>query len=111
LGVRLRLLFAIGTASNRRGKQHDPDRYLGLSHPAVFEVGIRIAPDLAGIRFLLLPAGYRKSSTDTIWFSWCELEYQIWRLRLVCLPSQRGHSLYPKFPEWSIPQELTQASR
>jgi hypothetical protein len=30
------LLFAIGTASIRRGKKHDPDRNLGLSHPAAF---------------------------------------------------------------------------
>jgi hypothetical protein len=38
LGVRLRfvLLFAMGTASIRRGKKHDPYRHLGLSHPAAF---------------------------------------------------------------------------
>jgi hypothetical protein len=38
LGVRLRfvLLFAMGTASIRRGKKHDPDRNLGLSQPATF---------------------------------------------------------------------------
>jgi hypothetical protein len=26
----------MGTASFRRGKEHDPDRRLGLSHPAAF---------------------------------------------------------------------------
>jgi len=38
LGLRplIVLLFAMSMASNRRGKQHDPDRHLGLSHPAAF---------------------------------------------------------------------------
>jgi hypothetical protein len=30
------LLFVIGTASIRRDKKHDPNRNLGLSHPAAF---------------------------------------------------------------------------
>jgi hypothetical protein len=38
LGVRLRLLFAIDTASYGRGKEHDPTGQLSLSHPAAFIV-------------------------------------------------------------------------
>jgi hypothetical protein len=38
VGLRLRSLFAIGTASKRRGKQHDSERRHGLSHPVAFIV-------------------------------------------------------------------------
>ena len=46
LGVRLRLilLFAMGTASSRRGKQHDSDRRHGLSHPGPFVESNRAIP-------------------------------------------------------------------
>jgi len=40
--LRFVLLFAMGTASNRRGKQHDPDHPLGLSHPGAFFVPNRL---------------------------------------------------------------------
>jgi hypothetical protein len=48
LGVRLRfpLLFAIGTASIRRGKSMNPDRNLGLSDPGAFAKPISGLSDL-----------------------------------------------------------------
>jgi hypothetical protein len=46
-GLRFNLLSAIDTASNRRGKQHDPDLHLGLSPLGCFPV-----PILSSFRFV-----------------------------------------------------------
>ena len=48
-------LFAIGTASNRLGKQNDSDRHPGLSHPGAF-AGISFGRAGFSLRFLLLKA-------------------------------------------------------